>query len=80
MCLRYHTFPIQLPDGPQTGKYYSPSLVDNGWQLQGTPVVVEAAGSHPRHVILSMQHVEPRQLLMRGEINGGGELRGGAIT
>jgi hypothetical protein len=79
----YHTFRITLPEGKLEWPAVLSALVDHGWQLQGTPVVVDATDAVPRHVILSMLHAEPRpieirgELRIRGEINGAGEIRGG---
>lgn len=77
----YHTFRIRLPDKNTEWHAVLSKLVDEGWQLQGTPVVFEAAT--PRHVLIPMLHAEPQPLQIRGvmrirgEINGEAELRGG---
>jgi len=45
-------------------------------------VLVEASDTHPRHVIVSMLHAEPRpleifgELRITGELHGSGEFRG----
>lgn len=70
----YHTFRIRLSEAKTDESIILSALVDVGWQLQGAPVVVEATGTLPRHVILSMLHAEPHPLQIRGEIRG--ELRG----
>ena len=78
----YHTFRISLPDEKTEWHAVLSKLVDEGWQLQGTPVVVEAADAAPRHVLISMLHAEPHPLQIRGvmrirgEIHGEGDFRG----
>jgi len=78
----YHTFRIRLSDEKAGWSALLSNLVDEGWQLQGTPVVIEAAETTRRHVLISMLHAEPRPLeirgtmRLRGEINGEAELNG----
>lgn len=82
----YCTFRIRVEDSQMDGATILGQLVDAGWQLQGGPVLVEASDSHPRHVIVSMLHAEPRplqirgELRIRGELHGGGELRGQSVS
>ena len=78
----YHTFSIRLSDSQNEWQGLLSELVDAGWKLQGTPVVVEATDAAPRYVLIAMLHAEPHPLeirgevRIRGEINGGGDLRG----
>lgn len=77
----YHTFRVRLDNNETDWKIMLSTLVDSGWQLQGTPTVMEAKGELPLHILISMLHVEPRPLVIRGELrirgdfSGGGELR-----
>jgi len=78
----YHTFRIRLADANANWQTILSGLVDAGWQLQGTPVVIEATHPQPRHDLFSMLHVEPRplrihgEMRLRGEISGGGDFQG----
>ena len=78
----YHTFRINLVGAKVEWEAILSSLVDAGWQLQGAPVIIDATPARPRHILLSMLHAEPRpleirgELRIRGEVIGGGELRG----
>jgi hypothetical protein len=78
----YHTFRIRLSDDKPGWPAVLSNLVDAGWQLQGSPVVMEAADATPRHVLISMLHAEPRpmeihgMMRFRGEFNGEAELHG----
>ena len=78
----YHAFRIRLADANANWQNILSGLVDAGWQLQGAPVVIEATDSHPRHVLFSMLHAEPRplrihgEMRLRGEISGGGDFHG----
>lgn len=74
----YYTFRIHLPDANTQWHPALSKLIDAGWQLQGTPVILEEIGITPRHVVISMLHAEPRPLQIRGELRIRGEIQGGA--
>jgi hypothetical protein len=74
----YHTFRIRLPDGKTEWQTVLSRLVDAGWQMQGAPVIVGAEDAALRHVLISMLHVEPRPLEIRGELRIRGEIHGDA--
>jgi hypothetical protein len=72
----YYTFRSELnADDPQGHQFVS-RLVDKGWQLQGTPLIIDATPEIPRHLLISMLHAEPRPLEIRGEFEGRGGFRG----
>ena len=73
----YHTFRIRLPDVKAQWQPILSKLVDAGWQLQGTPVVVEAIDAAPCHVLISMLHADPHPFQIRGELRISGEIKGG---
>ena len=73
---RFHTFRIVLGDEDPLGHGVISRLVDHGWQVQGGPLVIEAAEATPRHLLISMLHAEPRPLEVHGHFNLGGEIRG----
>ena|ERR1043166_5178883 len=81
----YHTFRVRLPDVKTEWQAALSKLVDAGWQLQGAPVVVEGTDAAPSHLLISMLHVDPRPLQIRGEvrihgeIHGVGEIRGQSV-
>ncbi len=76
----HHTFRIELPADDPGGQRLISRLVDQGWQIQGAPMVIDTVGSTadhdpvPRHLLISMLHCEPRPLEWRGELHG--EVRG----
>lgn len=72
----YHTFRIRLLEEAPGWPALLSHLVDEGWQLQCAPIVIEAADATPRHVILSMLHAEPRPLEIRGVMRLRGEVEG----
>lgn len=76
----YHTFRVRIGADDETGHGLLTCLVDEGWQLLGGPVVIEATEEIPRHVVLTMLRSEPRPLEIRGrlELRGNTEIRGEA--
>jgi hypothetical protein len=74
----FHTFRVKFLDEDSSGHSILSGLVDRGWHIQGGPVVIEAKGDLPQHVIITMFQAEPRPLRIRGDVNfsGGGEFRG----
>lgn len=74
----YHTFGIRLPDADSEWHTVLGQLVDAGWQLQGSVIVVDATDVVPRHVLVSMLHAVPRPLQIRGALRLAGEIHGEA--
>jgi hypothetical protein len=74
----FHTFRVRLTDEDRTGHVVLSGLVDRGWQLQGGPVIIEAKGDLPRHVIVTMFQADPRPLRLNGRMDfrGEGDFRG----
>jgi len=75
---RHHTFRVQLPDEKADWHSVLGKLVDEGWQLQGTPVLFEATDGAARHILISMLQAEPRPLQIHGELRLEGEIHGRA--
>lgn len=74
----FHTFRVRLPEEDRTGHAVLSALIDRGWQLQGGPVIIEAVGDLPRHVIITMFQADPRPLRLNGrmEFRGESDFRG----
>lgn len=81
---RYHTFRVELLDSGLSMTDLLSQLVDHGWHMMGSPLVVEACDTRPRHILVSMMRSEPRPIEVRahlnfdGRIEAHGELRGEA--
>ena len=80
----YHTFHIQLTEATTEWQAVLSKLVDAGWQLQGTPVVMEATDAAPRHILITMLHADPHPMQIRGElrledIHGHARFEGGVV-
>lgn len=72
---RFYTFRIVLADEDPLGHGLISRLVDQGWQIQGGPLVIEGVEKTARHLLVSMLLAEPRPLEVRGHFNLGGEIR-----
>lgn len=53
---RYYTFRISLTRATGNWSSVLSELIDAGWRMQGGPYVVDATGTAPRHLVLSMLH------------------------
>jgi hypothetical protein len=72
--IRY-TFRIELQNPELTVDSILVDLIDRGWQMVTSPVVVESKDSLPRHAIFSMIGYEHKGLRIEGRMNFGGEIQ-----
>ena len=69
----FHTFRFRLPDEDKTGHVVLSGLVDRRWQIQDGPIIVEAEGVLPLHVIDTIFQANPRPLRLYGRMDFRGE-------
>ena len=72
---RFYTFRVSVTEDDSLGHGLVSELVDNGWQLRGGPLLIEASDNTPHHLLVSMCQTEPRTLRIDGRLELGGKLR-----